>query len=90
MEPWVQISGRYIESYVVEKQIINFKGKKVYQKGDEEYFIRHSDIKTIFSSVTQLCPTVCDPMDCSTPGLPIHYQLLELAQTHVHQVGDAI
>ena len=35
-------------------------------------------------------PTLCDPMDCSTPGLPVHHQLLELAQTHAHQVGDAI
>ena len=43
-----------------------------------------------FSSVTQLCPTLWDPMDCSTPGLPVHYQLPELAQTHVHWVGDAI
>ena len=38
-----------------------------------------------FSSVTL---TVCDPMDCSTPGLPVHHQLLQLAQTHVHQVGE--
>ena len=36
-----------------------------------------------FSSVSQLCPTLCDSMDCSTPGLPVHHQLLELAQTHV-------
>ena len=43
-----------------------------------------------FSSVTQSCPTLCDPMDCSIPGLPVHHQLLELVQTHVHQVGDAI
>ena len=43
-----------------------------------------------YSSVTQLCPTLCNPMDCSTPGLPVHHQLPELAQTHVHQVGDAI
>jgi len=43
-----------------------------------------------FSSVTQLCPTLCDPMDCSTPGFPVHHQLLELAQTHVLRVGDAI
>ena len=43
-----------------------------------------------FSSVTQLCPTLCDPMDCSMPGLPVHHQLLELVQTHVHWVGDAI
>ena len=41
-------------------------------------------------AVTQLCLTVCDPMDCSTPGLPVHHQFSELAQTHVHQVGDAI
>ena len=43
-----------------------------------------------FSSVTQSCPTLCDPMNCSTPGLPVHHQLPELAETHVHQVGDAI
>ena len=42
------------------------------------------------SSVTQLCPTLCDPMDCSTPGFPLLHCLLELAQTHVHRVGDAI
>ena len=43
-----------------------------------------------FNSVAQLCPTLCDPMDCSTPGFPVHHQLPELAQTHVHRVGDAI
>ena len=43
-----------------------------------------------FSSVTQLCPTLCNPMDCSTPGFPVHHQLLELAHTHVHWVSDAI
>ena len=43
-----------------------------------------------FSSVAQLCPIFCDPMDCSTPDFPVHHQLLELAQTHVHQVSDAI
>ena len=37
-----------------------------------------------FSSVAQLCPTLCDPMDCSMPGLPVHHQLPEFAQTHVH------
>ena len=42
-----------------------------------------------FSSVAQSCPTVCDPMNCSTPGLLVHYQLPEFTQTHVHQVGDA-
>ena len=43
-----------------------------------------------FSSVIQLCPTLCDPMDCSRPGFPIHHQVPELTQTHVHQVGNAI
>ena len=43
-----------------------------------------------FSSVVQLCPTPCNPMDCSTPGLPVHHQLLELAQTHVYCISDAI
>ena len=43
-----------------------------------------------FSSVAQLCPTLCDPMNHSTPGLPVHHQLLESTQTHVHRVGDAI
>ena len=43
-----------------------------------------------FSSVTQSCPTLCDPMDCSTPGLPVHHQLTEFTQTHFHWVGDAI
>ena len=40
--------------------------------------------------VTQSCPTLCDFMDCSTPGLPVHHQLPELAQTYVHRVSDAI
>ena len=41
-------------------------------------------------SVAQLCRTLCDLMDCSTPGFPVHHQLPELAQTHVHRVSDAI
>ena len=43
-----------------------------------------------FSSVAQSCPTLCDPMNSSMPGLPVHHQLLELTQTHAHQVRDAI
>ena len=42
-----------------------------------------------FSSVAQFCPTLCDPMDYSTPGFPVHHQLPELIQTHVHRVSDA-
>ena len=43
-----------------------------------------------FKSVAQLCPTLCDPMNCSTPGLPVHHHLPEFTQTHVHRVSDAI
>ena len=43
-----------------------------------------------FRSVTQLCLTLCDPMNCSMPGLLVHHQFLEFTQTHVHRVGDAI
>ena len=43
-----------------------------------------------FSSLTQLCPTLCDSMDCRTPGFPVHHQFPELAQTHIHWVSDAI
>ena len=48
------------------------------------------DIYIQFSSVAQLGPTLCNPMNCSTPGLPVHHQLPESTQTHVHWVGDAI
>jgi len=43
-----------------------------------------------FSSVAQSCPTICNPMACRMPGLPVHHQLPELTQTHVHRVGDTI
>ena len=52
--------------------------------------IPHIQWNIQFNSVSQLCPILCDPMDCSTPGFSVHHQLLELAQTHVHGVGDAI
>ena len=45
---------------------------------------------TQFSSVTQSCMTLCNPMDCSRPGFLVHHEFLEIAQTHVHPVGDAI
>ena len=67
---------------------------------DEEMYRRFSLIKdmkvritgylTAFRSVTQSCPTLCDPMNRSTPGLPVHHQLPEFTQTHVHRVSDAI
>ena len=49
-----------------------------------------NDPSVQFSSVAQLCPTFCNPMNRSTPGLPVHHQLLEFIQTHVHRGSDAI
>ena len=43
-----------------------------------------------FISITQLCPVLCNPLDCSMPGFPVHHRLLALAQTHAHRVSDAI
>ena len=47
-------------------------------------------VKMSISSVSQSCPTLCDPMNCTTPGLPVHHQLPEFTQTHVHRVSDTI
>ena len=55
-----------------------------------EFHVQYSLIKVQFSSVTQSCPPLCNPMDCSMPGFPVHHQLLELVQTHLHQVSDVI
>ena len=54
------------------------------------YFLGSQSLLVEFSSVTQSCPILCDPMNRSTPGLPVHHQLPESTQTHVHWVGDAI
>ena len=49
-----------------------------------------NEIIVQFSSVAQSCPTLCDPMNPSAPGLPVHHQLPEFTQTHIHRVSDAI
>ena len=49
-----------------------------------------SNTSVQFNSVTQLCLILCDPMNSSTPGLPVHHQLPEFTQTHIHRVSDAI
>ena len=53
-------------------------------------FILVYGLRYQFSPVTQSCPTLCDPMDCSTPGIPVHHQLPDFTQAHVYWVGDAI
>ena len=50
----------------------------------------HHTVHYQFGSVSQLCLTLCNPMNHSTPGLPVHHQLLEITQTHAHRVSDAI
>ena len=62
--------------------------KKRWQEYTEELYKK--DLSDRIRSVTQLCLTLCDPMNCSTPGLPVHHQLLEFTETHVHRVSDAI
>ena len=54
-----------------------------------DYIIKHL-FGVQFSSVAQSCLTLCDPMNCSMPGLPVHHQLPEVTQTHIHRVRDAI
>ena len=82
------------ESSTLMSLIPQLKGNPVPQVGTrmrKEGVCQLGYCKNIqFSSVTQSCPTLCDPMNCSTPGLPVLHQLLEFTQTHVHQVGDAI
>ena len=53
-------------------------------------FVQFSSISVQFNSVQSLSPTLCDPMNCNMPGYPVHHQLLEIIQTHVNWVGDAI
>ena len=65
--------------------LFTFKPLKLYKCGRPGLLFAFQ-----FSSVAQLCLTLCDPMNCSTPGLPVHHQLPEFTQTHVHQVDDAI
>ena len=69
-----------------------FLGPRKGLEGCEVFFPwRSVEVVSVqFSSVAQLCPTLCDPMNRSMPGLLVHHQLPEFTQTHVHQVGDAI
>jgi len=53
-------------------------------------FCQYHPVLIVFGSVAQSCQTLCHPMDCSTPGFPVHHQLPELAQTHVYRVSDTI
>ena len=60
----------------------HFSTLNMRQNHFDKYF--DSYLMMLFSSVAQLCLTICDPVDCSMPGFPVHHQLLEFIQTHVH------
>ena len=77
-----------LSTYVYHKKL---KRRKItyYIYSDICHFY-YSFISVQFSSVAQSCPTLCDPMNRSTPGLPVYHHLPEFAQTHIHRVSDAI
>ena len=69
--------------------VIDTKNKQVVARAGE-VGRGENELREIQFSSLQLCPPLCDPMNYSTPGLPVHHQLPEFTQTHVHQVSDAI
>ena len=76
--PWVELNSIIgVSLYLKNQQDNNHLLLSLF------YFVQ-------FSSFIHSCQTLCDPMDCSTPGFPVHHQLLELTETHIHRVGDAI
>ena len=64
------------------------KNRKYKKMHVGKYFLQHCSVQ--FSSVAQSCPTLCNPMNRSTPGLPVHHQLPEFTQTHIYRVSEAI
>ena len=79
---WKQLLYKYFSKFCFYESTVK---EKKYSMS-----LAKDDSSVPFSSVTQSCPTLCDPMNCSTPGLPVHHQLPKFTQTHVHRVGDAI
>ena len=79
----------FLNQILVNTEVANFPTNLF----NAQSYILTSDNESVlvqFSSVAQSCPTLCDPMNHSTPGLPVYHQLPESTQTHVHCVGDAI
>ena len=87
---------RYICIFIRRKSVslpLSIKHIKYYLSTYWKYLKKYHWVRfqmAEFSSAAQSCPTLCDTMDCSMPGFPVHHQILELAQTHVYRVGDAI
>ena len=77
----------FVESFQV---VLTLLKREIVLSGTSVLLTPFSSFRGQFSSVAQSCPTLCDPTHCSTPGLPVHYQLPEFTQIHVHWVGNAI
>ena len=77
--------------YVPKKYVMELQqsGLEILSLNEKVDFIKLLPCCKGISSVAQSCPILCDPVDCSTSGFPVHHQLTEIAQTHVCQVGDA-
>ena len=95
---WITISSSRVSSQPRDQTHITFLScscrwiltTEPFGKPTILYTWNQYDILNQFSSIAQSCPTLWDPMDCSTPGLPVHHQLPEPPQTHVHPISDAI
>ena len=83
------IIGNYIQYIIINCNGKEYKEENVYIYGVSQAALVVKNVGD-FSSVARSCLTLCEPMDCSTPGFPVHHQLLELAQTHVYGVSDDI
>ena len=86
---WTSLGGlSFYLSQACNPNFLYQRTRLLYSSLVLKFFSCH--VSSDLSSVAQSCPTLSDPMDCSTPGFPVHHQPPELAQTHAHQVGDAI
>ena len=87
------LRGRFIaiQGYLNKQEKSQISNLTLHLKQPEMEEMKNPSVSSVqFNSVTQSCPTLCDPMNRSTPGLPVHHQLPEFTQTHVHRVGDAV
>ena len=92
--PWFQCQGpmrEHIYMYSDIRSDIIMGCRKTAQEKAAKMLMKHANAHSVqFSSVAQACPTLCDPMNRSTSGLPVYHQHLEFTQTHIHRVSDAI
>ena len=90
-QEYLRGSSGYLEGLWALELDLTLTPNLIHSKNHPILYAQHCYLISVqFSSVAQSCPTLCDPMNCSTPGLPVHHQLPESTQTHVHCVGDAI